>query len=97
MTTHHQDDDGPRLAEIARTLADFRNEFRSAMSEVVRKDVHSAQMASVQLQIDMLTEAAERERTDKAADRRAVRNAGLSATLSVGVAIVMLIIELVIK
>lgn len=67
------------------------------MSEVVRKDVHSAQMASVQLQIDMLTEAAERERTDKAADRRAVRNAGLSATLSVGVAIVMLIIELVIK
>lgn len=97
MTALHQDDDGPRLAEIARTLADFRNEFRSAMSEVVRKDVHSAQMAAVQLQIDMLTEAAERDRSDKTADRRAVRNAGVTAALSVGVAILMLIIQLVIK
>lgn len=67
------------------------------MTEVVRKDVHGAQMASVQLQIDMLTEAAERDRADKTADRRAVRNAGVTAALSVGVAILMLIIQLVIK
>jgi len=105
MTVHHsQDDDGPRLAEISRTLSDFRNEFRSAMLEVVRKDVYSAHMASIQLQLDMqaqeskrLAEQLERDRTDKATDRRAVRNAGLSATLSVGVAIIMLVIELVIK
>jgi hypothetical protein len=53
MTVAH-DDDGPRLSEIARTLSDFRHEFRAAMTEVVRKDVYGAHMSGVQLQIDNL-------------------------------------------
>lgn len=100
----NHDEDIPRLAEIARTLADFRNEFRNAMSEVVRKDVYGANMASTQMQIDnlklenkRLTEDMERERQDRAGDRREVRKAMLTAVFSGVVAVGLLLLEVVIK
>lgn len=34
-------DDVPTLREMARTLRDFRDEFRNQMSMMVRKDVHA--------------------------------------------------------
>lgn len=100
----NHDEDTPRLAEIARTLADFRNEFRNVMSEMVRKDVYGANMASIQMQIDGLkaenkrvVEDMERERLDRASDRREVRKAMLTAVFSGVVAVGLLLLEVVIK
>lgn len=102
MPTH--DEDVPRLAEIARTLADFRAEFRNAITDMVRKDVYSAHMASMQLQIDSvkaenkrLSEELEKDRTDRANDRRSLRNVTVGAILSTVVAIVVLILEVLVK
>ena|SRR5687768_8816826 len=36
-------DDVPTLREMARTLRDFRDEFRNQMSMMVRKDVHAVE------------------------------------------------------
>lgn len=102
MPTH--DEDVPRLAEIARTLADFRNEFRNAMSEMVRKDVYQAHMMNMQMQIDNLSkenkrisEDLDRERTDKVTDRREIRKALLAAVLSGAVAVGMFVLNMLIK
>lgn len=102
--TQHDDDDAPRLAEIARNIADFRLEFRAFTTEVVRKDVYTAHMAAIQMQIDrldrengQLEQEMERERQEKAADRREVRKALLTASLSVVVAVLVLIAEIMIK
>lgn len=102
--TQHDDDDAPRLAEIARNIADFRQEFRAFTGEVVRKDVYSAHMAAIQMQLDRLAKEnsqleldMERERQEKTADRREVRKALLTASLSVVVAVLVLIAEIVIK
>jgi hypothetical protein len=102
VPTH--DEDIPRLAEIARTLSDFRAEFRSAITDMVRKDVYSAHMASMQLQIDALKqdnrglrEELEKDRSDLANDRRSLRNVTVGAILSTVVAIVVLILEVLVK
>lgn len=85
-----------RLAEIARNL-DFRHEFRQFTNEVVRKDVYSAHMVSVQLQIDTLKGELKSMLEEKASDRREVRKAFITAALSVAVATIMLIMQVVIK
>lgn len=93
-----------QLAEIARNLIDFRHEFRNFVNEVVRKDVYSANMASIQMQLDSISkenkrleEEMERERQEKVADRRETRKALVTAALSVAVAVIVLIMEIVIK
>lgn len=43
MPPGYDQDETPRLAEIARVLNDFRNEFRSAIQELVRRDVYEVQ------------------------------------------------------
>lgn len=91
------DEDIPRLAEIARTLTDFRAEFRNAMTEVVRKDVYSAHMASMQLQLDTLREEIRRILEERNSDRRETRKAFITAGLSVAVAVIMLIVQFAIK
>lgn len=48
------DDDAFTLAEIARTLKDFRLEFRNFSVDVVRKDVYTAHLSNIQMQMDAL-------------------------------------------
>lgn len=97
-------DDVPRLAEIARTISDFRAEFRSAISDMVRKDVYTAHMASVQLQMDSLKQEIkrldlelEKDQSDRVSDRRSLRNVTVGAILSTVVAIIVLILEVLVK
>lgn len=47
-------EDGHTLAEIARQLADFRNEFRNVIGGLVRMDVYQAQQATLRAEIDAL-------------------------------------------
>jgi hypothetical protein len=105
------DEDIPRLAEIARTLSDFRMEFRNFSTEVVRKDVYGAHMASIQLQMDALgrdnkrlsdeldkeREERQKDRHDRETDRRSFRNVGVGAALSAVVAIIVMIMGLLVK
>lgn len=91
------DEDTPRLGEIARTLADFRHEFRTFTDQVVRKDVYNAHMASVQLQMDTLKAALHQMLEEKASDRREVRKALFTAIFSVITAVVVMVLQLVIK
>jgi hypothetical protein len=89
------EDEPARLAEISRTIQDFRNEFREAMKGMVRRDVYDANMQMIQLQLNnfdakmvalqreldskIVTLQREREEDEKA--RRSVR------ALAVGIAI----------
>lgn len=66
-------DDVPRLAEIARSLQDFRSEFRTWKSGVVSKDVYEANMRTIETRIEAVTQEnrrlnmeLEKERTERA-------------------------------
>lgn len=48
------DDEAPRLAELARFIQDFRNEFRSAVETMVRKDVYAANLATMEARLTTL-------------------------------------------
>jgi hypothetical protein len=50
----YDDSDTPRLAEIARTLSDFRQEFRNSLQDMVRKDVYQVSSAALEARIVML-------------------------------------------
>ena len=78
------EDEAPRLAEINRSLQDFRNEFRESMRGVVRRDVYDANMQTMQLQINTLDAkivAIQRERENDENKQRSTR------ALAVGIAI----------
>jgi predicted nucleic acid-binding Zn-ribbon protein len=78
------EDEAPRLAEINRSIQDFRNEFREAVKSMVRRDVYDANMETMKLQINNLQAAlanAERDRDNDDKERRSTR------ALAVGIAI----------
>lgn len=56
-------DDVPRLAEISRTLSDFRSEFREAIGGMVRRDVYMAEMRTFEVRLENL--AIEQRRIEK--------------------------------
>lgn len=45
------DSDTPRLAEIARSLADFRQEFRNGLQDMVRKDVYQVSFTALESRV----------------------------------------------
>ena len=67
-------DDDMSLREIARTLSDFRNEFRNQISQLVRTDVYRAEQAADRARIAVLEKAAERDESDRAAERLRVES-----------------------
>jgi hypothetical protein len=75
-------DDDMSLREIARTLADFRNEFRNQISQLVRTDVYRAEQAADRSRIAALEKGAEREESDRSQDRRLVYGSFITAALS---------------
>jgi len=62
-------DDDMSLREIARTLSDFRSEFRSQVAQLVRADVYRAEQAADRARIAVLEKDAEREESERAAER----------------------------
>lgn len=91
------DEDAVSLGEIVRTIGDFRHEFRNFTTEVVRKDVYSANMAQIQLQIDNLNKQHQRMLEERESDRRQVRNAFLTAGSSIVIMVITLILNILIK
>jgi hypothetical protein len=75
-------DDDMSLREIARTLADFRAEFRSQLAQLVRADVYREAQAADRARLTALEKAGERDATDAAANRRLVIGAFVAAALS---------------
>jgi hypothetical protein len=76
MTPIHEDD-VPKLAEISRTLSDFRAEFREAVSKMVRSDVYLADLRTIEVRLTSLGQ--ENERNNKQAE---VRISGVEARLA---------------
>lgn len=81
-------DDDMSLREIARTLADFRNEFRSQLSQLVRADVYRAELGAVVARVAALEKAIERDETERAASRRQLTGAVIMAAASLVAALV---------
>lgn len=71
MTVPVYDDEAPRLAEIGRAIGDFRNEFRSALSQMVRRDVYDANMQTIGVQMEALR--SENARLNNEIDRESIR------------------------
>lgn len=87
-------DDDMSLREIARTLADFRLEFRSQVAQLVRADVYRAELAAVVARIAALEKAAERDEADRAASQRQRTGAIIMAAASLVVALILAAIRL---
>lgn len=69
MTMPAVDDTAPNVAELARFIQDFRNEFRSAVETMVRKDVYAANLATMEakmatMEVKMAQVQAENMRLD---------------------------------
>jgi len=75
-------EDDMSLREIARTLSDFRQEFRSQVAQLVRADVYRAEQAADRARVATLEKNAEREDSGRANDRRLVWGAIITAALS---------------
>ena len=66
------------LREIARTLADFRAEFRSQLASLMRTDVYRAEQAALVQRISTLEKDLQGNDEDKAMTRRIALGALLS-------------------
>lgn len=100
MPAYESSDDVPTLRELARTLADFREEFRTQMGQMVRKDVHvvehDAMAAKYQAACDRITRLETMRAEDekqKTSNRNAVYLSILGAALSLVVAIVVAVVK----
>lgn len=75
-------DDDMSLREIARTLADFRHEFRNQVAQLVRTDVYRAEREADRARIAALEKMRERDDEDKTSSRRQTNYAITAAVLS---------------
>lgn len=89
-------EDGHTLAEIARQVADFRNEFRNTISGLVRQDVYAAQQETLRAQFAAMEAAHARDvaalqaqLAALEADKRQNRGLVLGAFASAAVALVV--------
>lgn len=62
-------DDDMSIREIARTLSDFRNEFRSQVQQLLRADLYRAEQAQVEHRLASLERDLERDEQERAASR----------------------------
>lgn len=93
-------DDTPRLAEIARTLQDFRYEFRDAMNSVVRKDVYMADMRTLETRLEAVVSENRRLGIELEKERTERRNTSARYTYAMfvaGLSLLGTIITMVVK
>lgn len=93
-------DDTPRLAEIARTLSDFRHEFRDAMNAMVRKDVYTADMRTFEAKLETVVSENKRLSAELDKERNERRGTSSRYTLAIfgaGLSLLGTIIALVVK
>lgn len=95
--------DDVTLQEVARTLADMRQEFRTQLATLVRTDVYRAEQAAMsdrikRVEVDMERAEGEkaREVSEKDSFRRMVVGSFLAAGGTFVVALIMFVISLVV-
>jgi hypothetical protein len=107
VVTMPEPDDVPRLAEISRTLSDFRSEFREAISGMVRRDVYMAEMRTFDVRLENLALELKRIENDAnteirrvdtdiekdRSERRTLRAQVIGAGLTAAVTFIFLIIK----
>lgn len=76
------DDQTPQLGELYRMMIDFRLEVRALFGEVVRKEVHTAEMSAIKARLEVLE-----------ADKRSTRAWAYSSMAGAAIAILMWIIQ----
>jgi hypothetical protein len=79
----YDDSDVPRLSEIARTLSDFRQEFRNSLQDMVRKDVYQESRAALEARVVTL----ELKLRDADAQSRSKSNLLYGTALAAGVSL----------
>lgn len=93
------EEDIPRLAEIHRSIQDFRSEFREAMKMMVRRDVYEANMQTFALRIENTERAVGGLEQDLEAfrkEREATRNSNRSLAIGLAVPGILSLIGMVI-
>lgn len=100
MPIYESSDDVPTLRELARTLSDFREEFRTQMGQMVRKDVHvvehDAMTAKYLAACDRITRL-ETMRTEDEKQKTSNRNAVYLSILGAGLSLVVTIMVAVVR
>ena len=85
-------DDVPTLREVSRVLRDFRDEFRTQMGMMVRKDVHGVEHQALETRLGRLEAMYEADKKERATTRNqyyvALVTAGLSLVVTLIVAAV---------
>lgn len=80
------------LKEIARTLADFRQEFRSQISQLLRADVYRAEKAALEVRLSSLEKDRDSAEQQAAATRKLALGAVLTCVGTILAALVMIAI-----
>lgn len=80
------------IKEIARTIADFRQEFRTGIAQLVRTDVYRAEQSAFDARVKRIEEDKARDESEKDSFRRLVYGALITAGGSLLVTIVTALI-----
>jgi len=86
-------DIGPSVAELARYMQDFRQEFRHFGEAVVRKDVYAAERASLEAQLQVLRTEFNGDRNERRGNNNKILFAILVAALSLLGNVIMVVIR----
>lgn len=100
MPAYESSDDVPTLRELARTLADFREEFRTQMGQMVRKDVHAVEHDAMAVKCQVLNDRIARLEAQRLEDEKVKtsnRNAVYLSILGAGLSLVVAIVVAVVK
>lgn len=78
------------LKEIARTLADFRQEFRSQVMQLLRADVYRAEQQALEVRLSSLEKDRDSADSAAASNRRLAVGALLSCVATVIAALILI-------
>lgn len=85
--------DDVTLQEVARTLSDMRQEFRTQLSTLVRTDVYRAEQAATELRLKRIEEERGRDESEKDSFRRLLYGAFLASAGTLVAALIMFLIS----
>lgn len=85
----YEDDDVPTLREMARTLRDFRDEFRNQMGMMVRKDVHAVEHENLMSRVVRIETAQVEQEKIRTATRNQYYLSLFGTGLSLAVALIV--------
>lgn len=85
----YDDDDLPTLREVSRILREIREDFRSQMNMVVKKDVHSVEHDLLNVRVSRMEACQDQQDKQRSALRNQYYFSVVGAVLSLVVALVV--------